>query len=215
LPINFFSDSKLRTAAAEKAGDERREKDEGDGKKKGWRKGRAEAALSTRPGLYWSLQIPALVVRHVCPTWMCFTAYVRNAFRKLWKLKTKKKEREREGKEGETAERYAKLPEESNLGKRCVFMELILGRILLRSSNMKHETSKHFASVYASFHPGCKNICEFLWRGLSCTSSCRSFLLSFIFPSSHKILSGFLLLGSPHLPSSFPSQLDRDTLDRN
>jgi len=84
-------------------------------------------------------------------------------------------------------------------------MELILGGSSYVLPMKQNGTSKHFVSVYASFHPGCKNICEFLWRGLSYTSSCRFFLLSFILLSSHKTASGFLPLGFFILASTFLS----------
>lgn len=86
--------------------------------------------------------------------------YGYNASHQLSGIKNEERERE---KKKEMAFRMQTAGREQ-LGKRRVVMELILGRILLRSSNMKHnETSKHFASVYGrSFHSRCKNICEFL-----------------------------------------------------
>lgn len=148
---------------AEKKGDGRREEDGGGEKKKNEGKGRAEAALSTRPGLHWDLQVAA-GVRSPCLSHLSVFHGDSTLAMPLANFRELKNE---EKKEKETAEQPIRMQTAGRVrvgGSGRVFMELILGRILLRSSNMKHnETSKHFASVYGrSFHPGCKNICEFL-----------------------------------------------------
>lgn len=144
----------------EKAGDGR-EEDSGGRKRKDEEKDERKqlyrldpACIGTSPGTCRS-RSPCLSHLYVLHGDSTLTTLLTN-FREL---KTK---REREKKK-EMAFRMQTAGREQ-LRKRRVVMELILGRILLRSSNMKHnETSKHFASVYGrSFHSRCKNICEFL-----------------------------------------------------
>lgn len=128
----------------------------------------AEAALSTstRPvlGPAGTCRNPSSCLSHLYMFHEGNTLSRCCFFPNFRELKNGKRERGRErkkGRNGETVEPHANCRKRTDWGKRHVFMELILGRILLRSSNMKHnEMSKHSASVYARSFPGCKNICE-------------------------------------------------------